>query len=140
MMQHCTPKILSQIMTTKRKVEIVKLKNGMQMVAVTSTRKTSSDQSHWSKLIQLDFCVIFAGMGICQCQWSRSTSSKSWGLWRSLRYKYTQSYMCSFHMYLASYTQTLVHWLILVNHIRLVQCNHVAMISVSFCITLILGL
>jgi hypothetical protein len=41
-------------MTTKRKVEIVKLKNGMQMVAVTSTRKTrktSSDQSRWSKLI-----------------------------------------------------------------------------------------
>ncbi len=51
-------------MTTKRKVEIVKLKNGMQMVAVTSTRKTrktSSDQSRWSKLIQLTFVSFLQG-------------------------------------------------------------------------------
>lgn len=36
---------------TKKKVRIVKLKNGMQMVAGTSTCITSSDQSGWSKLI-----------------------------------------------------------------------------------------
>ncbi len=35
----------------EKKVTIVKLKNGTQMVAVTSTRTTSSDQSGWSKLI-----------------------------------------------------------------------------------------
>jgi hypothetical protein len=38
-------------MTTKKEVTIVKLKNGMQMVAVTSTGTTSSDQSGWSKLM-----------------------------------------------------------------------------------------